>query len=52
MLSYGIIGLVSVFIGTHLGSKIALKQSEDFVTVAMATVIFISGIALVVSASS
>lgn len=52
VLSYGIVGLVSVLIGTHLGSKIALKKGEEFVTIAMATVISISGVALVVSALS
>lgn len=50
VLSYGIVGLISVFLGTHLGSKIALNNGDKFVTVAMATVISISGIALVVSA--
>lgn len=50
VLAYGIIGLISVFIGTHIGSKIALKKGEKFVTIAMATIISISGIALVISA--
>lgn len=52
VLSYGIIGLVSVFIGTHVGSKIALRKGEEFVTIAMAIVISISGVALVVSVLS
>lgn len=50
VLPYGIVGLVSVFIGTHLGSKIALQQGEKFVTVAMAIIISISGLALMIAA--
>lgn len=50
VLSYGIIGLVSVFIGTHIGSKIAIKKGEQFVSIAMAVIITIAGISLIFSA--
>lgn len=50
VLSYGIVGLISVFAGTNLGSKIALKKGDKFVTIAMAIIISFSGAALVVSA--
>lgn len=46
---YGVIGMVSVFIGTHYGSKVALKKSDRFVTIAMAVIIAISGLVLVVT---
>lgn len=49
-LSYGIIGFISVFIGTHIGSKIALKRGERFVTIAMAVTVVIAGAALIFSA--
>lgn len=49
-LAYGSVGLVSVFIGTHFGSKIAVKKGEKFVSVAMATTIAIAGVAIIVSA--
>lgn len=49
-LVYGIIGLISVFAGTHLGTKIALKRGEQFVTIAMAVTIAIAGTVLMISA--
>ncbi len=49
---YGIIGLVSVFIGTHIGSKIAIKQGEQFVSIVMGVTVVIAGITLIVSALS
>lgn len=49
-LRFGIVGLVSVFIGTHYGSKLALKKSDRYITLAMAVIISLSGVALVVSA--
>lgn len=50
VLSYGIVGMISVFAGTHIGSKIAIKRGEQFVGVFMAITVAISGIALIVSA--
>lgn len=49
-LLYGIIGFASVFIGTNIGSKIALKKGDNFVAVAMAITVTLAGIALIVSA--
>lgn len=47
---YGIVGLISIFIGTHFGSKLALKKGEGFVTMAMATTITIASIVLIAKA--
>lgn len=46
----GLVGLVTAFIGTHIGTKIILKQGELFVTITMAAVIFVSSVALLVNA--
>lgn len=46
----GLVGLVTAFIGTHIGAKFVLKRSEVFVSVVMAITIFISSIVLLVSA--
>lgn len=46
----GLIGLVTQFIGTVIGTKIVLKRGEMFATVAMAVAILISSILLLVSA--
>ena len=46
----GIVGLITAFVGTYLGTKIILKRGERFVTVVMAVTIFASSIALLVSA--
>lgn len=43
-LPHGIVLLVAGFIGTHIGSKIALKKGEDFVTHATAIAAAISGV--------
>lgn len=43
-LPHGIVLLIAGFIGTHIGSKIALKKGEDFVTIATAIAASISGI--------
>ncbi|HSX28429.1 MAG TPA: sulfite exporter TauE/SafE family protein [Candidatus Saccharimonadales bacterium] len=50
VLSYGIVGLASVFVGTHFGSKIALKKGDQFVSIVMAITIAIAGVVLVVNA--
>ncbi len=49
-LLFGIIGMVSMFIGTHIGTKVALKKGEGFVTIAMAVTIAIAGTALMINA--
>lgn len=49
-LLFGLVGMASMFIGTHIGSKIALKKGEQFVTVAMAVTVAIAGIVLIVTA--
>ena len=43
-LIHGIPLLIASFIGTHIGSKIALKQGEEFVTYAMFIVALAGGI--------
>lgn len=50
VLSYGLAGMVSAFAGTHLGSKIALKKGEQFMTIAMAVTVVIAGAAIIISA--
>lgn len=49
-LLFGIIGFISVFIGTNIGSKIALKKGDSFVTIAMAITVSLAGTALIYSA--
>jgi len=46
----GLAGLITAFIGTHIGAKIALKRGEKFVTVTMAITIFIFSVLLLVEA--
>lgn len=46
----GLVGLAAAFIGTVIGTRIVLKRSDRFVSVAMAAVIFASSIALLVTA--
>lgn len=43
-LPHGAVLLMAGFIGTHIGSKIALKKGEDFVTYATAIAAAVSGI--------
>lgn len=43
-LPHGIALLIGSFIGTHIGSKIAIKKGEDFVTYALAILAILSGI--------
>ncbi|MBC7943360.1 sulfite exporter TauE/SafE family protein [Candidatus Saccharibacteria bacterium] len=50
VLSYGIVGLISVFIGTHIGSKVAIKKGEKFVGPFMAITIAIAGVILIFDA--
>jgi uncharacterized membrane protein YfcA len=52
VLSYGIVGMISVFIGTHIGSKIAIKQGERFVSIFMAITVGIAGVTLIATALS
>lgn len=47
---FGLIGLVTQFIGTHIGTKIMLKRGETFVTVVMAAAILISSVILLINA--
>lgn len=46
----GLAGLVAAFGGTYVGSKIALKGGEMFVTAVMATTIALSSVLLIVTA--
>jgi len=49
-LELGLVGLVTAFIGTVIGTRIILKRGERFVAVVMAVVILASSIALLVNA--
>ncbi len=49
-LGYGLVGFASVFTGTHIGSKIALKRGDKFVSIIMCFVSVSSGVALVFTA--
>ncbi len=46
----GLVGLAGAFAGTYVGSKIALRRGESFVTVVMALTIFASSVALLLTA--
>lgn len=46
----GLVGLVTAFIGTHIGTKFVLKRSETFVSIVMAVTILLSSIVLLISA--
>jgi uncharacterized membrane protein YfcA len=46
----GLIGLVTAYIGTVIGTKIILKRGDRFVSIAMAVTIFASSAALIVTA--
>ena len=50
ILSVGIVGMISMFIGTHFGSKIAIKKGEQFATISLAIVASISAALLIASA--
>lgn len=52
VLSYGVVALISVFLGTHFGAKIAIKQGEKFITYAMAVTVAVAGIILIVQAAT
>ena len=47
---FGLAGLITSFIGTHIGSGIALKRGETFVNGVMAVTILVSSIVLLVTA--
>jgi uncharacterized membrane protein YfcA len=49
---FGLAGLVTAFIGTYIGSKIALKRGERYVTIVMAVTIFASSVILLTTAYS
>lgn len=38
---------MTMFIGTHIGAKIAIKRGESLVTVVMAVTVLIAGMALI-----
>lgn len=46
----GLAGLITAFIGTHIGTRIVLKRGEMFVSIVMAATILISSIALLIAA--
>ena len=48
-LPHGFVLLIAGFLGTHIGSKIAVNKGESFVTYAMAILAVVSGVWLLVS---
>ena len=50
VIGYGLVGMTAAFIGTHIGTKIAIKQGERFAAYALAIVGLISGVLLVATA--
>lgn len=48
-LPHGLVLLVAQFIGTHIGSKIAVKSSDKFITYAMAIIAGASGVWLLLA---
>jgi uncharacterized protein len=46
----GLVGLVTAFVGTHIGAKFVLRRGEIFVSVVMAITILISSVMLLISA--
>jgi len=46
----GLVGLVAAFVGTNIGTRVALKRGEIFVTICMACVIFASSVFLLINA--
>jgi len=49
-IKFGLAGLVTAFIGTHIGARFVLKRGETFVSIVMAITILISSIALLINA--
>lgn len=47
---FGLTGLVTQYIGTHIGTKIVLKRGELFISVVMAVAILISSVVLLINA--
>lgn len=47
---FGLAGLVTAFIGTHIGTKIVLKRGDMFVSVVMAITILLSSVVLIINA--
>jgi uncharacterized membrane protein YfcA len=49
-IGFGLTGLVTQYVGTHIGTKIVLKRGELFISSVMATAILISSVILLVNA--
>lgn len=47
---FGLAGLVTAYIGTHIGTKIVLKRGDMFVSITMAITILVSSIVLLINA--
>lgn len=47
---FGLAGLITAFIGTHIGAKFVLRRGKIFVSVVMAITILISSIVLLITA--
>ena len=50
ILSFGIVGMVSVFVGSNIGTKLAIKGGEQFATYAMAVIMPLAAIFLITTA--
>lgn len=50
-LLFGAVGLIAAYLGTNLGSKIALKKGDEFVTIVMAITITVAGVTLIYNAA-
>lgn len=50
-LSYGIVGMVSMFIGSRIGAKIAIKNGDKLVTIVMALTTVVAGALLIYTAT-
>jgi uncharacterized membrane protein YfcA len=47
---FGLTGLATAFIGTHIGAKFVLKRGDTFVSIVMAITILISSVLLLINA--
>lgn len=49
-IGYGIAGLVSMLVGTHIGTRITLKRGDTFITIAMAATIAVASVLMIFGA--
>lgn len=51
VVGHGVATLLGSFIGTHIGSKLAIKKGDQFIKYALAVMMAISGVVLIVTKS-